>query len=321
MKHISSKALSTSQRSVKTHKATTNRYGVSRCSRRPAIAGRGGFCTHYLSRGTPVRQGVVASYPKPYDPIVSQFEEKIRARTRLALRAERAFGLNCLPQPKSSATAAEPPSPEAVKPAEIRQARPSAVAVPATPGQDLLPKQTAMIPSMLLQPLTAAPLETAEKVSRLKVLNRQVSICMQCRLCETRTQTVFGEGDPDAKVFFIGEGPGENEDLQGRPFVGRAGDLLNKWITAMGLRRDQVYIANIVKCRPPGNRVPMPDEVATCTPYLERQIEIIRPSVIVTLGLPALKYMMNDAKLTMGRSRGSWRAWRGIRLMPTFHPA
>jgi DNA polymerase len=89
----------------------------------------------------------------------------------------------------------------------------------------------------------------------------------------------------------------------------------------MGLRREQVYIANIVKCRPPNNRVPMPDEVATCTPYLERQLEIIRPRVIVTLGLPSLKYMTGEAKLTMGRSRGHWREWRGIKLMPTYHPA
>ena len=145
--------------------------------------------------------------------------------------------------------------------------------------------------------------------------------CTRCRLCETRTNTVFGEGDPDAQIFFIGEGPGENEDLKGRPFVGRAGELLDKMIAGMGLRREQVFIANIVKCRPPNNRVPMPDEVATCTPYLERQLEIIRPKVIVTLGLPSLKYMMNDPKLTMGRSRGQWREWRGIKLMPTFHPA
>jgi DNA polymerase len=165
-------------------------------------------------------------------------------------------------------------------------------------------------------------LSSEEKRQRLIALDsNEVRNCTRCRLCETRKNTVFGEGTPDAKVFFIGEGPGENEDLQGRPFVGRAGEMLNKWIAAMGLRRDETYIANIVKCRPPGNRVPMPDEVATCTPYLERQLEIIRPRVIVTLGLPALKYMMNDPKLTMGRSRGQWRDWRGIKLMPTFHPA
>jgi DNA polymerase len=132
---------------------------------------------------------------------------------------------------------------------------------------------------------------------------------------------VFGEGDVDAKIFFIGEGPGENEDLTGRPFVGRAGQLLDKMIVAMGLTREQVYIANVVKCRPPQNRTPLPDEVATCTPYLERQLNIVRPRVIVTLGRPATAYMLNDPKLTMGRARGHWHQWRGIKLMPTFHPS
>jgi DNA polymerase len=151
--------------------------------------------------------------------------------------------------------------------------------------------------------------------------NNEVRGCTKCRLCEQRTQTVFGEGDVDARIFFIGEGPGENEDKTGRPFVGRAGQLLDKMIAGMGLQREQVYIANIVKCRPPGNRVPMPDEVATCTPYLERQLEIVRPAVIVTLGLPAAKYMLQDPKITMGRVRGKWQLWRGIKLMPTYHPS
>jgi len=179
-----------------------------------------------------------------------------------------------------------------------------------------------LVPPPSTDPFTAPVLDTEERKKRLIALdNNEVRGCTRCRLCESRTNTVFGEGDVDSKIFFIGEGPGENEDLQGRPFVGRAGEMLNKWIAAMGLRREQVFIANIVKCRPPGNRVPMPDEVATCTPYLERQLEIVRPRVIVTLGLPSLKYMTNDNKLTMGRSRGNWREWRGIKLMPTFHPA
>jgi DNA polymerase len=121
--------------------------------------------------------------------------------------------------------------------------------------------------------------------------------------------------------MFIGEGPGENEDQTGRPFVGRAGQLLDKMIAAMGLRREQVYIANIVKCRPPQNRVPALDEVATCTPYLQRQIEIIRPVVIVTLGRPAASYMLGNPKLTMGSMRGRWHEWHRIKLMPTFHPS
>jgi len=161
-----------------------------------------------------------------------------------------------------------------------------------------------------------------QKQAQLAAMDAQeVRGCEKCRLCKTRTQTVFGEGDADAKIFFIGEGPGENEDLTGRPFVGRAGQLLDKMIAAMGLLREQVYIANIVKCRPPQNRTPAPDEVATCTPYLERQLNIIRPLVIVTLGRPATAYMLNDPKLTMGRARGHWHQWRGIKLMPTFHPS
>lgn len=172
------------------------------------------------------------------------------------------------------------------------------------------------------KPFTAPVLAAEQKKVALATMDAsEVKGCTRCRLHETRTNTVFGEGTPDARIFFIGEGPGENEDLTGRPFVGRAGQLLDKMIAGMGLTRDHVFIANIVKCRPPGNRVPLPDEVATCTPYLERQLEIVRPAVIVTLGLPALKYMLNNPKLTMGKMRGQWQAWRGIKLMPTFHPS
>ena len=171
------------------------------------------------------------------------------------------------------------------------------------------------------EPFTAPVLSTQQKREALAALDEnEVRGCTRCRLCQGRTQTVFGEGDVDARLFFIGEGPGETEDQTGRPFVGRAGEKLNDMIRSMGLVREQVYIANIVKCRPPGNRAPVPDEVATCTPYLERQIEIIRPQVIVTLGLPAAKHML-QTNSTMGRLRGNWHTWRGIRLMPTFHPA
>ena len=179
-----------------------------------------------------------------------------------------------------------------------------------------------LLPPSSSEPFTAPLLPRDQKVVRLQQLDaNEVKGCTRCRLHATRTNTVFGEGDPDAPIFFIGEGPGENEDLTGRPVVGKAGQLLDRMIAGMGLKREQVMIANVVKCRPPGNRVPAPDEVATCTPYLERQLEIVRPRVIVTLGLPAAKYMLGDPKLTMGRIRGHWREWRGIKLMPTFHPA
>jgi DNA polymerase len=170
-------------------------------------------------------------------------------------------------------------------------------------------------------PFASPVLSREEKIAQLAQMDdSEVKPCQKCRLCATRTKTVFGEGDPDAKIFFIGEGPGENEDLTGRPFIGRAGELLGKMIAGMGLSRERVFIANIVKCRPPENRVPAPDEVATCTPYLVRQLEIVRPQVIVTLGLPAAKYMLST-KVTMGSLRGNWQSWRGIKLMPTFHPA
>jgi DNA polymerase len=181
--------------------------------------------------------------------------------------------------------------------------------------------QRGLAPPPSVEPFVSEPLARDEKILRLQQLDRnEVTGCTRCRLCEQRTQTVFGEGDPDAPIMFIGEGPGENEDRTGRPFVGRAGEKLDEMIAAMGFKRQQVYIANIVKCRPPGNREPAPDEVATCTPYLERQIEIIRPKVIVTLGRPAAMHML-QSKISISKIRGNWQMWRGIKLMPTFHPA
>lgn len=173
----------------------------------------------------------------------------------------------------------------------------------------------------IITPFASPLLDTSARQHELTVLNeQQVKGCTQCILSQSRTQTVFGEGDCNAEIFFIGEGPGQTEDETGRPFVGKAGQLLEKMIIGMGLNRQQVYIANIVKCRPPNNRVPMPDEVAACTPYLLKQLEVVRPRVIVTLGLPATHYML-QTKLAMGKMRGHWHQWRGIKLMPTYHPA
>jgi len=243
---------------------------------------------------------------------------RTRAKARLALRAERAFGLESV-----RARLVDSPPADAAASAMITSAMtdaPPRLAVSVKPESSLPPPPALLTPAPLV-PFSAAPLSTDEKRVRLKAMDEnEVRGCVRCRLCETRKNSVFGEGDVDASIFFIGEGPGENEDLTGRPFVGKAGQLLDKMIAAMGLRREQVFIANIVKCRPPGNRVPAPDEVATCTPYLERQLEIIRPRAIVTLGLPAAKYML-QSNSTMGKLRGHWHSWRGIKLMPTFHPA
>lgn len=146
-----------------------------------------------------------------------------------------------------------------------------------------------------------------------------VASCRKCILCEGRRNTVFGDGNPDADLMFIGEGPGAEEDAQGLPFVGAAGELLTKMISAMQFRRADVYIANIVKCRPPNNRVPEESEAETCLPYLKRQIELIKPKVIVTLGAVPLKYLLNQTGVT--RMRGKWMEYNGIKAMPTFHPA
>jgi uracil-DNA glycosylase len=177
------------------------------------------------------------------------------------------------------------------------------------------------------EPFTSPMLPRERKLVVLKELDDlQVKPCRKCGLCQTRTQTVFGEGDADARVMFIGEGPGGEEDASGRPFVGRAGQLLEKMINAMGLSREQVFIANIVKCRAyhvepsPKDRPPSPQEVAACSPYLLRQIEIIRPAVIVTLGLPSSQFLLGS-KLAMGKMRGNWTEFRGLKVMPTYHPA
>ena len=144
--------------------------------------------------------------------------------------------------------------------------------------------------------------------------------CTKCRLHEGRTNTVFGRGNPDADLMFVGEAPGADEDEQGEPFVGRAGKLLDKMIFAMGLARDEVYIGNIIKCRPPGNRDPRTDEVEACMPYLEHQIDLIQPTIICTLGLPASKTLLDSTK-AMWEMRGSWSRYKGIPVLPTYHPA
>jgi DNA polymerase len=144
--------------------------------------------------------------------------------------------------------------------------------------------------------------------------------CRRCRLHEGRTNIVFGVGAPGARLMFVGEGPGVDEDRQGEPFVGRAGQLLTKIIEAIGMRRSDVYIANVVKCRPPENRTPLPDEVATCSPFLFRQIAAIRPRVIVCLGTPAAQTVLGTRD-TITRMRGVFQEVGSIRVMPTFHPA
>lgn len=264
-----------------------------------------------------------------------------RGNRRLHLMAEKSFGLTNIPSSPSRRVRSDTPvktrnpvPPQTVNPPVVSRTVPAtpipAIAIPPAPASppkrvpSYEPPLTPTLPGLAPiedGPFTSPVLDTNKKTIELAQLDEsQVKPCRKCRLCETRTNTVFGEGDVDARLMFIGEGPGENEDLSGRPFVGRAGDLLEKQINAMGLRRDQVFIANVVKCRPPGNRAPAPDETLACTPFLVRQIEIVRPTVIVTLGLPATQFVLST-KVAMGKLRGQWHVWRGIAVMPTYHPA
>ena len=148
----------------------------------------------------------------------------------------------------------------------------------------------------------------------------EVYSCNKCRLCQTRTNVVPGEGDPKARLMFIGEGPGRDEDLQGRPFVGRSGELLTRMIKAIGLEREQVYICNIVKCRPPQNRNPEPDEAAACLNHLRAQFALVRPSIVVLLGKVACRYTLNQ-EISVMRDHGQWFERKGVYFMPTFHPS
>jgi len=154
----------------------------------------------------------------------------------------------------------------------------------------------------------------------IDALAKSADGCTLCRLSEKRQTVVFGEGHPRAPILFVGEGPGAEEDRTGRPFVGQAGQLLDQMIFAMGFERHEVYIANVVKYRPPGNRDPQEDEMAACATYLERQIELIAPRVLVALGKPASRRLTGSSK-PMGAMRGRWSSYRGIPLMPVFHPA
>ncbi len=154
----------------------------------------------------------------------------------------------------------------------------------------------------------------------LLAIREALGECARCKLAGGRTNLVFGTGNPAAELAFVGEGPGADEDLQGEPFVGKAGQLLTKMIEAMGYRREEVYIANVVKCRPPGNRNPEPDEIEACEPFLRRQLEAVGPKVIVALGKFAAQTLLRS-EIPISKLRGTWSTYQGVRLMPTFHPA
>ena len=157
--------------------------------------------------------------------------------------------------------------------------------------------------------------------SSLNVVREELGDCTRCKLSSGRTNIVFGVGSASAPLVFVGEAPGASEDAQGEPFVGEAGQLLTKMIITMGWRREDVYIANIIKCRPPGNRTPDPDEIAACEPFLQKQLGVIKPRMIVALGKFAAQWLTGQPESPIGALRGRFHEYQGIRVMPTYHPA
>ncbi|MGD0801180.1 MAG: uracil-DNA glycosylase [Terracidiphilus sp.] len=169
-------------------------------------------------------------------------------------------------------------------------------------------------------PAIAAALPPAGRAATLQLIRDEIGECTRCALHAGRNKLVFGDGSPSARLMFVGEGPGADEDAQGLPFVGKAGQLLNNMIAAMGLKREDVYIANVVKCRPPGNRVPEQQEGATCSPFLFRQIDVVRPEVLVALGATAATWLLG-ARQPLAGLRGRVHSVRGAKLIVTYHPA
>ena len=183
-------------------------------------------------------------------------------------------------------------------------------------------ENTPIPPRKPFQPAPPVASEVApnDRASALQLIREDIGDCTRCALHKGRNKIVFADGDANARLMFVGEGPGADEDAQGLPFVGRAGQLLNNMIAAMGLKREEVYIANIVKCRPPQNRTPEPEEANTCSPFLFRQIDVVRPEVIVALGATAATYLLGQRQPLAGL-RGRVHAFRGSKLIVTYHPA
>lgn len=267
------------------------------------------------------------------------------AALRQQLEADRLLGLRFVPIPPEALAALAAPAPAApASPAAPQQRLPRAgdAASPrsaTTPGARSTPPASSRAPARTASPArTPAPQratapaspEAASKAERLRILDEtHVKGCTKCHLHATRTQTVFGQGNPDARLVFVGEAPGYEEDKQGLAFVGAAGQLLTRMIAAMGLTRDEVYICNVLKCRPPNNRTPEAQEILSCSPYLLEQLRTIEPEVIVALGAPAAKTLLNTAQ-PIGKLRGQFHDFYpsgtpgvgpSTPLMPTFHPA
>jgi DNA polymerase len=220
-----------------------------------------------------------------------------------------------------------PPRPHATSPFATTQAKaqPTPPTAPPAPRTELPPELQAPMAKPLsfdaLAPLPATSIPPAERAAALGAIRADIGDCTRCPLAYAgRHNIVFADGDPNAKLMFVGEGPGADEDASGLPFVGKAGQLLNNMIAAMGVTREQVYIANIVKCRPPQNRTPEPVEATTCSQFLLRQIDVVQPQVIVALGATAATYLLG-VRQSLSSLRGKWHTCRGAKVAVTYHPA
>jgi uracil-DNA glycosylase family 4 len=224
-------------------------------------------------------------------------------------------------RPKKQAAANAPAQTSATTPAS-KPATQTAKKPVAPAAEPIMPQKIA--PPVFVLPIVNVPslFEAVERVEgdTLERIREDLGDCTRCRLHKQRNKIVFGAGNARAELVFVGEGPGHDEDMQGLPFVGRAGKLLTQMIEAMGLTREQVYICNVVKCRPPENRKPEDDEVATCSPYLYRQLDVIAPKAIVCLGGTAAQALLKT-KDSISRFRGTWFDYRGTKLLATYHPA
>ncbi len=224
------------------------------------------------------------------------------------------------------------PAPSAASEAESAIATPDAAVESGRPFVNETPSAPPIVETILvppvrlisfnnLAPIPSEAIPAAEREAALRAIQEEIGDCTRCPLAYAgRHKIVFGDGPATARLMFVGEGPGADEDAQGLPFVGKAGQLLNNMIGAMGLARAEVYIANIVKCRPPGNRVPEPAEANTCSQFLLRQIDVVRPEAIVALGATAATYLLG-VKQSLGSLRGRWHRCRGAKLAVTYHPA
>jgi uracil-DNA glycosylase len=251
------------------------------------------------------------------ESLQAKIEERIRYYEDLGIRLfyrDRATGVNSI--------VSAPPATESVKVPSASSSEENSLSKPKSKA----PVPVAVAPAPRVAPGVVPPgpwlFESVEKIkddSLLKI-REDIGDCTRCKLHKGRNKIVFGDGSPKAQLVFVGEGPGADEDMQGLPFVGRAGKLLTQMIEAMGLQRKDVYICNVVKCRPPENRAPEPDEVATCSPYMLRQIDAIHPKVIVCLGAVAAKTLLETTR-GISQFRGEWQEWRGHKLLATYHPA